>query len=126
MKRWISTLVLTSFLFAIAAAATDDTKAGKKAAKPATTTADTTSAGTAASSSFNGWVSDEKCGAKIDAQCNKACYDRGVRLVFVNTNNEVVPVANQDALKDFLGQKVTVQGKIQNGTLTVASIKSAK
>lgn len=123
MKAWISTMVLASLLFALAAAATDD---NKKTTKPATATADKTSAGNAASNSFNGWVSDEKCGAKIDAECNKSCYDRGVKLVFVNTDKEVIPVANQDALKDFLGQKVTVQGKIQNGTLTVASIKPAK
>jgi hypothetical protein len=35
---------------------------------------------------FDGWVSDEKCGAKTDAECSKKCRAAGAKLVFVSTD----------------------------------------
>ena len=31
---------------------------------------------------FDGWVSDEKGGAKIDAECSKKCQAAGAKMVF--------------------------------------------
>jgi hypothetical protein len=75
--------------------------------------------------SFDGWVSDEKCGAKIDADCAKKCQALAAKMVFVNSDRTIVPVANQDALKNFPGQHVIIKGKLDNGILTVETVKPA-
>lgn len=73
---------------------------------------------------LDAWVSDEKCGAKVDAACAKKCLEQGAKLVVVNTtDNSVIPVANQNSVKAFVGQHVTVKGTMQNGALNVASVK---
>jgi hypothetical protein len=124
MKKRISTLVLASLLFSIVLAWGDNTKnSDKKSPKPATSSA---AAATAATSNFSGWVSDEQCGARVDAKCNKLCYSKGVKLVFVSTDKKVLAVANQDSLKNFVGQQVTIQGSLQNGALMIASVKPIK
>jgi len=72
---------------------------------------------------WTGYVSDAKCGAKVDAACAKKCIDAGEKIVFVNDGDQsVVPVANPDALKAFAGQHVLVEGKIENNTLTVSKV----
>jgi len=124
MKKRISTLVLASLLFSIVLAWGDNTKnSDKKSPKPATSSA---AAATAATSNFSGWVSDEQCGARVDAKCNKLCYSKGVKLVFVSTDKKVLAVTNQDSLKNFVGQQVTIQGSLQNGALMITSVKPIK
>jgi len=72
---------------------------------------------------WTGWVGDEKCGAKINADCSKKCADAGAKMVFVtDTDKKVLAVANQDALKGHAGHHVKVTGTVDNGTLTIASI----
>jgi len=69
---------------------------------------------------WTGYVSDAKCGAKVDAACAKKCIEAGEKVVFVNDGDKsVVAVANPDALKAFAGQHVLVEGKMENKTLTV-------
>lgn len=75
--------------------------------------------------SFDGWVSDEKCGARIDADCARKCEAAGVKMVFVDSNKNIVPVTNGEKLKGFSGQHVNIKGKLENGALTVVSIKAA-
>ena len=64
-----------------------------------------------------GWVSDSKCGAKgagigHDA-CGKKCLEAGEHVVFVDdTNHKVLNVDNPEALKDHMGHRVAVQGKV--------------
>jgi len=124
MKKRISTLVLASLLFSIVLAWGDNTKnSDKKSPKPATSSA---AAATAATSNFSGWVSDEQCGARVDAKCNKLCYSKGVKLVFVSSDKKVLAVTNQDSLKNFVGQQVTIQGSLQNGALMITSVKPIK
>jgi hypothetical protein len=115
MKRVVANFLLLALLCSIAAA-----NGAKKDSKKAP-------AGTAtAAQSFDGWVSDEKCGAKIDAECAKKCEAMGVKMVFVNASDKsVVPVANQESLKGFAGQHVNIKGKLENGSLTVSSVKPA-
>jgi len=73
---------------------------------------------------WTGFVSDAKCGAKVDAACAKKCIEAGEKVVFVNDGDKVViPVANPDALKRFAGQHVLVEGKLENNQLTVSKAK---
>jgi hypothetical protein len=73
--------------------------------------------------SWTGYVSDAKCGAKVDAACAKKCADAGEARVFVNdTDKSVLKVSNQDALKGHEGHHVKVNGSVAGDTLTVASV----
>jgi hypothetical protein len=111
MKKVLANVLLFGLLASMAVAKSNN---GNPSAKTASKT-----------QSFDGWVSDEKCGTKIDANCAKKCQGLGVKLVFVNSDKTVIPVANQDALKNFPGQHVAITGKLDNGTLTVESVKPA-
>lgn len=72
---------------------------------------------------WTGYVSDAKCGAKVDAACAKKCIEAGEKVVFVNDgDNSIVQVANPDALKPYAGQHVLVEGKLQNNALTVSKV----
>ena len=76
--------------------------------------------------SWHGWVSDAKCGAKVDADCSKKCAEAGEKLVFVNNDKTVIPVTNPDTLKGHEGHHVKVKGKLDNGMLTVSSVEMMK
>lgn len=76
--------------------------------------------------SWHGWVSDAKCGAKVNADCAKKCADAGEKLVFVNSDKTVIPVTNPEALKGHEGHHVTVKGKLDKGMLTVSSVEMMK
>ena len=81
------------------------------------------------STKMNGWVSDEKCGAKdIDnADCAKKCAEAGSKLVFVSEKDKsVINVDNQDALKGHEGHHVSVTGTMDNGTLHVTKVAMLK
>lgn len=73
--------------------------------------------------SWNGWVSDAKCGAKVNADCAKKCAEAGEALVFINSDKSVVPVTNPETLKGHEGHHVAVKGNMENGKLTVSSVK---
>ncbi len=76
---------------------------------------------------ISGYVSDEKCGAKVNADCAKKCVEAGEPVVFVtDKDQQVLKVDNQDALKDHAGHHVQVTGTIDNGTLHVDSVKMLK
>jgi len=116
MKIVLTNILLLALLFSMAAAQTDHKKSAPKA--PASTVAK--------AQDYDGWVSDEKCGAKVDAECAKKCEALGVKMVFVNASDKsILPVANQQALKGHAGQHVKLKGKVENGVLTVDSVKPA-
>lgn len=76
---------------------------------------------------WTGWVSDEKCGAKVNADCAKKCIDGGQKMVFVNDkNHDVLAIANPDVLKGHEGHHIKVKGTVDNGALTVASASMMK
>lgn len=117
MKTALANVLLLGMLLSIAAARSDTKKDAKKVPANAAVKAQ----------DFDGWVSDEKCGAKVDAECAKKCESMGVKMVFVNaTDKSIIPVANQQALKGFAGQHVNIKGKLENGVLTVDNVKPAK
>ena len=73
---------------------------------------------------WTGYVSDAKCGAKVDAVCAKKCIEAGEKMLFVNDGDKaVIPVANPEALKGHEGHHVLVEGKLENNTLTVSKVK---
>jgi hypothetical protein len=79
--------------------------------------------------SFTGWVSDAMCAknpAKVSsadhADCAKKCIEGGSPAVLV-VDGKVYQVSNPDTLKDHAGQKVTVDASVDNGTLTIKSVK---
>ena len=78
-------------------------------------------------STMTGWISDAKCGAKVDAACAKKCVDAGEKAVFVNDKDKSVhPIANQDAVKAHAGHHVEVDATMDNNTLTVSKVTMLK
>src|SRR5271169_5802818 len=78
--------------------------------------------------SWDGWISDSKCGAKganaAHAACAKKCIDAGEKPVFVTDKDQkVVNIANPDAVKGHEGHHVQVTGKMNDdGSLQVAKV----
>ena len=77
-----------------------------------------------------GWIADEKCANKGmaasegHAGCAKTCVDGGQPIVFVDdADKKVYKVDNQDAVKDHVGHKVTIAGKIDGDSIHVDSVK---
>lgn len=89
----------------------------------------TFSAASSFAESFTGWVSDAMCAknpAKVSsashADCAKKCIEGGSPAVLV-VDGKVYQVSNPDTLKEYAGQKVTVDATLDNGSLTVKSVK---
>lgn len=115
MRKNLANIVLTILL-----ATTLCTGVDNKASKSASKAADKTT-------TIDAWISDERCGANIDAECSKRCVEQGAKLVVVNIKDRtVLPVVNQDSIKGLAGQHVIVTGTMKDGTLTVATVKPAK
>ena len=82
--------------------------------------------------SWDGWISDSKCGAKGanagHAACAQKCIGAGEKPVFVTDKTEtdkdqkVIPIANPDAVKGHEGHHVQVTGKLDNGMLHVDKV----
>ena len=76
-----------------------------------------------ATMTWNGWVSDVRCGAAVDSACAKKCARAGLKVAFVTSDKTVLQVANPESLKGHEGDHVTVNGKLDNKVLTVASVQ---
>jgi hypothetical protein len=79
--------------------------------------------------SFTGVVADEMCAAnpaKVStpehAACAAKCIKGGSPAVLV-VGEKVYKVSNPDKIASFAGHKVTVDGTLENDTITVASVK---
>jgi hypothetical protein len=82
-------------------------------------------------SSMKGWVSDSKCGAKgasaSHASCAKACVKGGEKAVFVSdADGKVYPIANQDSVKEHLGDHVQIMASNADGSLNVSKVENLK
>lgn len=80
------------------------------------------------STTVNGWVVDAKCGAKganAGAEaCTKKCVAAGEKMVIVSDSDQkVIAVENQDALKGHEGHHVAVTGSMGKDSMKVASVK---
>ena len=97
---------------------------------------------TAMAGEMTGYISDSQCAtasakAATAAEwinpnefesCVKKCVKAGSPVVFVTTDNKILKI-DADSMKSVtphLGHKVTVSGKVENGTLKVDSIQSIK
>jgi len=85
--------------------------------------------GTAMAGDLVGWLSDAKCGAEkgaseSHADCAKKCVEGGEAIVFIqDSDKKLYTIDNQDAVKEHVGHKVTVTGKITDDSLHVDSVK---
>jgi hypothetical protein len=80
------------------------------------------------SGTVNGWVVDDKCGAKganAGAEaCTKKCLAAGAKMVVVTDgDNKVLSVDNPDALKGHEGHHVAVTGTMGKDSIKVESVK---
>ncbi len=80
--------------------------------------------------SYTGYVSDAMCAKdphKVSsadhAACAKKCISGGDKAVFVVGEKTVYTVTNPEILVPHAGEKVTVEGSVKDGALTVASVK---
>jgi hypothetical protein len=76
----------------------------------------------------NGWVSDNKCGAKganAGAEaCTKKCLAAGATMVIVTDKDQkVLAVENPDALKDHVGHHIAATGQVMGDSIHVESAK---
>jgi hypothetical protein len=88
------------------------------------------SAGAAMAQSFTGIVSDAMCAHSDIAKatgpnhtaCAKKCIGMGSPAVLI-VGTTVYKVSNPEKLNAFAGKTVTVNGKLDADTITVASVK---
>ena len=107
MKKVLVVCLAFCFVFALAVMAFDDM--GK-------------------STTVNGWVSDDKCGAKgADAKaeaCTKKCLAAGAKVVVVtDADQKVLAVDNPESLKGHEGHHVAVTGHMSGDSVHVESVK---
>jgi len=89
----------------------------------------------AADKTWTGSISDSMCNGKhaskdehgvkvTDADCTKACIDKGGKYVFV-TGGKTYQIANQDfaGLKDHAGHRVALTGEMKGNDITVSKIE---
>jgi hypothetical protein len=89
-------------------------------------------AATLSGAEFSGYVSDAACGwnnARDDPhakECARQCVRQGWAPVLVPDGKyDAVRIANKDKAAAFVGEHVTIQGRLDGGTLTIASIRAS-
>jgi hypothetical protein len=84
----------------------------------------------AADSSWTGYISDSKCGAKgandKAGECTTKCVKAGAKYVFVNdADKKVYAIDDQDKVAAHAGHHVTVKGTADGDTLKLSSVAMA-
>jgi hypothetical protein len=82
------------------------------------------------SGSWNGWITDEACGAKganaAHKDCAMKCIAKGGKLVLYNTGDkQIYSLDNQSLAKEHIGHEVTVTGSVDGKAITVSAIAPA-
>lgn len=87
---------------------------------------------TASAAKWTGTISDEKCGkghadaSEKSMKCVQGCVKGGKAAVFVVGDNVYkFDAKSADKIKDHLGHKVEINGKLKGDTVTVKSVKMA-
>lgn len=80
------------------------------------------------STTVNGWVVDDKCGAKGahagSEECTKKCLAGGAKMVIVTDGDQkVIAVENPDALKGHEGHHMAVTGAMGKDSIKVGNAK---
>jgi hypothetical protein len=107
MRKVFAICLAVCFVFALSAMAFDDM--GK-------------------STTVNGWVVDDKCGAKGAhagaEECTKKCLAAGAKMVIVTDGDQkVLMVDNPDALKGHEGHHIAATGSVKGDSIHVDSMK---
>jgi hypothetical protein len=78
---------------------------------------------------FNAYISDSKCAAKhaadMNGKCVMNCIKGGAAPVAV-VGDKVYKIADADKVKEHLGHKVVINGKLDGETLSIDSVKMAE
>ena len=80
---------------------------------------------------FTGFLSDAKCaaagkgGSEGHAGCAKKCVQGGEAVVLVS-GDKVYKIKNQDRVKNHVGEKVQLEGKLDGDTLEVEKGRPAQ
>ena len=73
---------------------------------------------------WTGQISDEKCGAKVNADCAKKCIDGGQKAVLVNDGDgKIIPIADAKTVAGHEGHHVKVTGTMKDGALNVTKVE---
>src|SRR6202166_833309 len=80
------------------------------------------------SATVNGWVADDKCGAKganAGAEaCTKKCLAAGAKMVIVTDKDQkILMVDNPEALKGHEGHHIAATGHMGKDSIQAASAK---
>jgi hypothetical protein len=80
--------------------------------------------GAALPGTWTGRISDLKCGATVNAACNRRCIDEGQQAVLVeDETGEIRPINNTDFVKQYAGAHVEVKGTSKDGQINVRDVK---
>ena len=80
--------------------------------------------GAAMPGTWKGRISDLKCGAMVDAACNKRCIEEGQQAVLVeDETGEIRPITDTDVVKQYVGAHVEVKGSSKDGQINVREVK---
>jgi hypothetical protein len=80
--------------------------------------------GAALPGTWKGRISDLKCGAMVDAACNRRCIEEGQQAVLVeDETGEIRPITNTDSVKKYIGDHVEVKGSSKDGQINVQNVK---
>jgi hypothetical protein len=79
---------------------------------------------------FTGVVMDQKCSGNAAMKTNTACIAKcikgGEAAVLVAPDGKVYKISNQDKILSSAGKNVSVDGKLDGDTITVAAVAPAK
>jgi len=127
---WFGIVVLS---FAVASALTlvigvPGTVRGGAAASPPTQ-ASAPSAGPGLQQTYEGMVTDSRCGAKHQSSigktatdCTRACVHAGSQFALVDGNNTYLLEGHATELKQAAGLRSTITGTLRGNTITVSSV----
>ena len=80
--------------------------------------------GAALPGTWKGRISDLKCGATVDAACNRRCMEEGQQAVLVeDETGEILPINNTDSVKKYAGAHVEINGTTKDGQINVRDVK---
>ncbi len=84
-------------------------------------------AGAGTKGTWNGWITDDHCGAKgakgEHKGCAEKCLGNGAKLVFYNPADEkLYTLDNQEMAIEHLGHEVKVTGEVDGTAIKVESI----
>ncbi len=130
VRLWLEILVVTAGIscvlavfFATVGAATGGTREAEESSSSAQTTAE-------ASQTYEGVVTDTRCGAKHTAaipesaaDCTRACVHAAEHFALVDGDKLYVLQGDPELLKRAAGERVTISGTLSGNTISVASVR---